>query len=169
MINKINTTEPTRNPNAGAAYNAKNVYADNPVSTRPGSELTDPNAPLAMTRAGYRSVLVKKINNDAYLRISPDGYRLITKSPRTGKYVTQGSSTTGWLYGLHSVGAMASMVANSPELESVLPKGTAKGLLKADEELPTAGAAWAAVSDFQYRAAWINDPVKQSLLNQRGW
>jgi hypothetical protein len=169
MINTIKTTEPTRNPNAGDEYNATNVYAGNPVRSRPGSELTDPDAPIAMTRAGYRSVLVKKINKDAYLRITPDGYRLVAKSPRSGKFVLQGSSLTGWMHGQHSVGAMVTMIENSPELEAVLPKGIAKGLSKAAEVLPNAGAAWNAVSDFQYRAEWLEGPVKQALLNQRGW
>ena len=169
MINTIKTTEPTRNPNAGNEYNAKHVHAGNPVRSRPGSELTDPDAPIAMSREGYRSVLVKKINDDAYLRITPDGYRLVTKSPRSGKFVLQGSSLTGWMHGQHSVGAMATMIASSPELEAVLPKGTVKGLAKAAEELPNAGAAWSAVSDFQYKAKWLDDAVKQSLLNMRRW
>jgi hypothetical protein len=170
MINTIKTADPQQHtPYAGGEFNAEHVYKDRPVRDRPGSELTDPDAPIVRTREGYKSVLVKRLGKDAYLRISPSGYRLISKSPRSGKFVMQGSSQTGWLHGQHSVGAMVSMIRSNPDLKAVLPKGTAEALSKLVAVVPNAGVAYNAVSDFQYKANWLDDDVKQALLNTRGW
>ncbi len=169
MINTIETKEPQRALYAGGEFNAEHVYKDRPVRDRPGSELTDPEAPIVLTREGYKSVLVKRLGKDVYLRISPSGYRLISKSPRSGKFVMQGSSRTGWLHGQHSVGAMVSMIQSNPDLKAVLPKGTAEALSKLITVLPSSVTAHHAVSDFQYKANWLEDDVKQALLNTRGW
>jgi hypothetical protein len=61
------------------------------------------------------------------------------------------------------------MIRSNPDLKAVLPKGTAEALSKLVAVVPNAGVAYNAVSDFQYKANWLDDDVKQALLNTRGW
>lgn len=163
-MNQTNTREASRK------WNEQHVFADRPARDRPGSELTEPNAPIAITTDGYKSVLVTAITKDAFLRISADGFRLITLNKSKDAFCIQGAPGVGWLRSKSSAQAIANDVSSNADLTSAMPaKVTPRTILKAAEGVPNAGLAWATVNDHQFTASWLRDDVKRALVNVRGY
>ncbi|NQY98799.1 MAG: hypothetical protein HRT82_16725, partial [Henriciella sp.] len=107
MNHQMNTRDASRD------WNAEHVYKDRPACARPGSELTEPDAPIALTVDGYKSVLVAVINKHAFLRISPDGFRLITLNKSKDAYCIQGAPGAGWLQSHGTVQGLVHTLSSS--------------------------------------------------------
>ena len=141
-----------------------------PAHQRHGSELSEHLAPVAKTTEGYKSILVATITEDAVIRATPSGFRLITRGQKSGKMQISGLPAVGSLRNRGSIGEIVNMIETNEELASGMPKGvTPKTIREATADIPSAGMAWSLLNDQRFQARWIPDETRQKLLNLRGW
>ena len=151
-------------------YNDRHVYAGLPAKDRPNSEVQEPHAPIAKTREGYRSVLVAKITDEAFIRISPSGFRLITLNRRKDGFTIQGAPGIGELRGLANIETIAHMVESSSLLRDAMPaKVTPEAIREAGKGIPQSVAAWYVVAGHEFNVSWLDDTVKDALRRSRGY
>lgn len=155
---------------ASTSWNRENAHKGRPAYARPGSELEEPHAPVAKTLEGYDSFLVAVITEDAVVRVTQSGFKLITKSKSRDAFTIQSFPGRYMLENVPSIQEFASTLSNHPELAEAMPKGvTPEAINKACEGIPSSNLAFQAVRNPNASPAWRRPEVTEAIHKLRGW